>query len=171
MKYVTIFTILMTITMNLSKEVKVPVLHVSKKELAIARQILKNNPKVDKKLASKLSAFIHKYALVYKADPFRAVAVAMQESGYKNAVNKNTNKTRDLGVFQINTKTAKDYKFDTYRLVSDPEYAVKAYFTVMSDKTRMCSKLKKDAWTCYHSKNPVFRKQYKKLVNRYYAIN
>ena len=161
----------MAFTTNLSTENKFQFIRISKKEAAIVRQILKNKPKMDKLMAVKLSKLIHKYAVVFKADANRSVAIAMQESGYTNVVSKRHGKPLDIGLFQINVKTVKEYKFDAKRLVYDPEYSVKAYFTVMKDKNRMCSKLKKDSWTCYHSKNANLRKIYKKLVNRYYANN
>ena len=171
MKYLTIFAVLMITTTNTLKDALVFPPIVSKKEAAITKQIIKNKPNINKKLANKLSKYIHKYATIFKADSNRAVAIAMQESGFANVINKNSNKTRDLGIFQINTKTAKEYGFDTKRLINDQEYSVKAYFTVMRDKVKMCNSRRQDSWICYHSKNRILGSKYKKLVNRFYVVN
>jgi hypothetical protein len=171
MKYLTIFIVFMVIASAAGREVKLPVVHISKREIALKKQIFKNNPRIDKKLASQLSRFIHKYATIFKADANRAISIATQESGLRIVTGKNHNNTRDVGIFQINTRTIKEYNFDAKKLMNDPEYSVKAYFTVMQEKQRICSKLKQESWTCYHSRSPALRKAYKKLVNRYYVIN
>jgi hypothetical protein len=92
MKYIlTIISLFFTTHTNI--EMSIPKIEVSKKEVAIANQIVKNNPNVDKAFAGKLAKLIHKYALIFKADPHRAVAIASQESGFRNVINKNTNKS------------------------------------------------------------------------------
>lgn len=133
----------------------------------VLKQIIKNKPKIDRAVAIKLSKLLRKYAAKYKMDPHRAAAIAMQESGYRNVVNKNRNHTMDVGIFQVNSNTAKAYKFDISRLMVDMDYAVNAYFVIMKDKKQLC-KNTSDSWACYHSKNPTFKANYKKLVEQYY---
>lgn len=161
----------MMISTQIATEMSTPRVTISKKEIAITTQILKNKPNVDKAFAGKLAKLIHKYATAFKADPNRAVAIAMLESGYKSTVHKNSNKTVDIGIFQINTRTAKYYKMDIKKLIDDYEYSTQAYFTVMRDKIKMCNSLKTEAWQCYHSRNKKLRRKYKLMVNKYYANN
>lgn len=165
MKYFLAFLISITYLNKINEDIFVK---QSIAECPIFQQIIANNPKVDKKIAKKLSNYIRKYAFKYNMNPYRAVAVAMQESGYRNIVTKKDNKPFDLGIFQINISTAKEFNLNTKKIITDMEYAVKSYFIIMKNKKDICKKLKKDAWVCYHSKTPSLRERYKKLVNRYY---
>lgn len=137
------------------------------KSLFVLKQMIANKPKINRVVASQLADLIEKYAIQYKMDPHRAAAIAMQESGYRNVISVNKDQTIDVGYFQINSNTAKAYKLSIEKLKTDMEYAVEAYFIVMQDKKKICSK-RKDAWACYHSKNPILKAKYVKLVNRYY---
>ena len=138
---------------------------------AVFKQILKNKPTIDKKLAKKLTVSIRKYAKFYEMDPHRAVAIAMQETGFRNVVVKHPNGAKDYGMFQINSATANYYGIDKARIIQDIDYAVHTYFIIMKDKKKLCRYLDKDAWSCYHSKKPSLRTKYKKLVNKYYIAN
>jgi hypothetical protein len=134
-------------------------------------QITTNKPDIDKVFAFRLAGLLVKYAKEHGMDPFRAAAIAMQESTYrKNAINKNR-RSADYGMFQINSQTVREYSLDKKKLIENIEYSVNAYFQVMKDKKKLCEKLKNDAWSCYHSKTPSLRLKYKKLVNKYYHVN
>ena len=134
----------------------------------IYKQILINNPKIDKRLAKKLSFSLNRFATKYKLDPHRGAAIAMQESGYTNAITYKNGKFFDVGMFQFNVRLIKEKKIDKKRVLNDLDYAVETYFKIMSEKKNLCKSLKEDAWVCYHSRTKGFREKYKKLVNRYY---
>lgn len=149
---------------------KLPVQTISTTML-VFHQILKNKPDIDRLYAVRLADCLVNAAKKHDMDPHRAAAIAMQESTYrKNAVNKNRF-SADYGLFQINSKTVREYGLNKKKLIEDMEYSVNAYFQVMKDKNRLCEKLKNDAWSCYHSKTPSLRLKYKKLVNKYYHVN
>lgn len=135
---------------------------------SIYNQIILNKPDVDKQIAKKLTIYVNKYARKYDADPYRAIAIAMQESGYRNISTLKRGSSFDVGMFQINIRTIKEYGFDKNKIMNDLEYSVESYFKVVSNKKKMCKSLKKDAWVCYHSKNKYLRQKYKNMVNRYY---
>jgi hypothetical protein len=139
-------------------------------ECKVFKQIIKNKPKVDVRIARQLANLIKKYAFLNEMDPLRAVAIAMQESGYKPIITKKNGKPFDIGIFQINVRTAKEFKLNTKKLMIDMEYSVKSYFIIMKQKKEICKRLKSDSWSCYHSRTPVFRIKYKKLVNRFYPV-
>jgi hypothetical protein len=134
----------------------------------VLEQIIKNKPNIDKVLAKRLALSIERYAKVYKADPHRAAAIAMQESGYRNIATIKHGNQFDVGMFQINIRTIKEYGFNKKKLIKDIDYAVESYFKVVTDKKKVCKYLKEDAWSCYHSKTKHLRTKYKSLVNRFY---
>lgn len=134
----------------------------------VLEQIIKNKPDIDKALAKRLASSIERYAKVYKADPHRAAAIAMQESTYRSIATIRYGNYFDVGIFQINIRTIKEYGFDKKKLVEDIDYAVESYFKVVTDKKKACKYLKEDAWSCYHSKTKHLRTKYKSLVNRFY---
>lgn len=140
-------------------------------ENKVYKQILANNPKIDKVFARKLSNSINKFALKYKMDPHRAAAIAMQESGYKHVSTYKDGKYFDVGMFQFNIRTIKERGIDKKRVLKDLDYTVENYFKIMAEKKELCKSLKEDAWVCYHSRTKHLRTKYKKLVNRYYVVN
>jgi hypothetical protein len=149
------------------------------------------NPSMDNATANQLGNLIYKYSKKYHQDPYRAVAIAMQESGLRN-VNKSSNGLilenicdsdgvceqkykegtvyTDIGIFQFHIETIKNYNINVNLLINNMEYAVDQYFKLMTQKVKMCKNLGDDAWSCYHSNTEQYRQQYKDLVNRYYKV-
>lgn len=137
------------------------------------------SPNIETKKAIELSNLFYKYSKQFKLNPHISVAIAMQESSLKNRnryeygaefLAENVRLTRvatDIGLFQIHINTAKYYKIDIFKLKNDLDYAFYWHFKILSDKIKQCSRLGKDAWTCYHSKTPKFRKIYKQKVEKY----
>lgn len=120
-----------------------------------------------------LSNYIHKYSLKYNVNPYRVVAIAMQESSLINRhrVNKN-NEITDVGIYQFHIGTIKAYNMDMEKLMTDLEYATDRMCWLLSQKKKYCEDLNDEAWTCYHSRTESLRRKYKKQVNNYYmAIN
>lgn len=138
---------------------------------SVYHQIVKNKPDIDKIFAFRFAGLLVEYAKIHDMDPHRAAAIAMQESTYRKHIVSKNRRSKDYGMFQINSQTVRDYGLDKNKLVEDLEYSVSAYFQVMKDKKKLCEKLKHDAWSCYHSKTPSLRLKYKKLVNQYYHVN
>lgn len=142
-------------------------------------------PKMSHKRAMHLSNLMYKSARKYKVkDVLRSVAIAMQETTLRNINRQQTiivfyfeNKVEkfkyvrgssDIGTFQFHANTIKRYNMDAVKLKNNIEYSVDQHFLLMSKKLKYCKHLGKDAWTCYHSRTPVFRKRYKEDVERYY---
>ena len=151
-------------------------------------QILKWRPNIDKKWAMKFSDLLFRYGKKYDMDPWRSLAIAMQESSLRNIHRKHTiivfhttcvkgkcHKTyhlvrgySDLSIFQFHINTALAYDMDILRLDSDLDYAVSQHFKLLKLKEARCEELGSVAWSCYHSVTPTKRHLYAKLVNRYY---
>ena len=75
---------------------------------------------------------------------------------------------QDIGIFQLNVATLKDYKLNPIQAMEDIEYATYCHFLILKSKMKLCKKYGKDSWTCYHSRTPKLRKRYKKMVDKYY---
>ena len=136
----------------------------------------------------KLSNLLVKYGQQHQLDPWRSLAIAMQESsliytkrhqtvmipikkchkGYCHHSLKSVKAISDVGIFQLHVKTVTHYKFNALRLLDDLEYMVVSHYQVLVDKIKQCQHLGKNAWSCYHSRSPVLRKLYVNKVNRYY---
>lgn len=118
-----------------------------------------------------LSNLIHKYANFHNVDPYRLVAIAMQESSLRN-INRTT-KTgiiTDVGLFQFNINTIDIYNMDVRRLQEDIAYAVERASWLLAKKLIECNNLGQEAWTCYHSRTDKHRLKYLNQVNKYYNI-
>ena len=151
-------------------------------------KIVKLQPRINKAKAMKISNIIYRHATAIGVNPMVSVAILNQENRFRN-VNTyqidrkvveecgekmcsktivETHKVVDMGIAQINIRTAVDYGFDIKRLYDhDVEYALEAHFIILKSKIRMCSKLGVDAWSCYHSATPEYRLKYIKMVSRY----
>jgi hypothetical protein len=151
----------------------------AKEKHPIYNKIVKLKPTINKKFAMNLSSLVYKYSREYKQDPFISIAIAMQESSLRqrHRVEKVAHFTdkgyeiirgyTDLCLFQIHISTAINYGMDLMKLNTNLEYCVEQHFKIMKKKRKICKKLGKDDWTCYHSMTEVLRLQYKKLVERY----
>lgn len=137
----------------------------------------------------RLSNAIAKYSKQYGTDPYRSVAIAMQESSLRNvhrkqdfiiitetcdeenvcseSVKQSTGYT-DLGIFQFHARTIKERNVDVLLLRDDVEYATEQHIKLLAEKKRLCQELGSEAYTCYHSKTPKYRELYKKAVEGYY---
>lgn len=152
--------------------------------------ILKLRPNVDHKYAYKLSNEIAKYARKYSVDPYRIVAIGMQESGLRNihrkhdviVITEDCNEVgicteyvkqvrgyTDIGIFQFHARTITDHGLDVLRLRDDIGYATEQACRLLSQKIRQCADLGDEAWSCYHSRTEKYRTKYVKLVERYYV--
>lgn len=136
----------------------------------IYRAIIKLNPSMDKKLALRLSNAIHNNVKLHGLDPYRAVAIAMQESSLRRVHRRNkSGDITDIGMFQVHVNSVAIYNLDIQRLVNhDLDYTTKAYTTIMKEKLQICKHLGDEAWSCYHSGTRKYRKKYVKAVNRWY---
>lgn len=149
-------------------------------------RIVELNPSVNRSYAFKLSNHIYKYANHYGIDPMLSVAIAAQENSFKNrtveiiSVRKETTclnkkcksqvykkRIYDIGLYQINERTAKAYNCDVERLKVDIEYSVKCHFRILRSKMNQCKHLGEDSYSCYHSKTPEYREDYKEKVEKY----
>lgn len=152
-------------------------------------KIVELQPNADKDWAMEFSNLIFKYSKQYKLDPIRSVAIAAQESSLREKnrkqsiivvtevcgvtgectkISKVVNGYTDLSIWQFHIGTVHDYDMDPIRLMEDLEYATEFHFKLLKIKMALCKNLKEDAWTCYHSKTPRLRKQYKRLVDRFF---
>lgn len=145
-------------------------------------------PSIDKDRAMKLSNLIYKEAKKYDIDPMISVAILKQENRFRDVHTYEVSKevieecyetscvkrvhelheVVDIGIAQINVRTAVYNGFDLQRLYShDMEYAIQSHMFLLDKKIKMCKELGDEAWSCYHSKTPKFRKKYVKMVSRF----
>lgn len=151
-------------------------------------RILKLTPKIDKDRAMKLSNLIYREAKKYDIDPMISVAILKQENRFRDVHTYETSRdvieecyetscvkrvnelheVVDIGVAQINVKTAVYNGFDLDRLYShDLEYAIECHMFLLNKKMKLCKELGEEAWSCYHSKTPQFRTKYVEMVSRF----
>ena len=151
-------------------------------------KIVKLQPKINKKFAMKLSNIIHKEARAKGIDPMLSVAILNQESSLRPQhtwkISKKEKKwctpddcfyevdeirkVFDMGIAMINIRTAISYGMDINKLFNhDLEYAIKSHFVILEDKIAQCAHLGDEAWSCYHSATPKWRKKYVKMVSRF----
>lgn len=162
---VLLFVISLFTVVKIGKEPKIKPIQLAN---PIYYQILKNNPKIDKKYAMKLSNAIYHVAKLYNINPKRYAAILGQESMYKlDAVNCTKGKCSDFGISQINIKTIKAFKFSITRLTTDLHYSLEAGAIVLADFKKAYGHKEDDWWTRYNTSNKDKREIYKALVVRY----
>lgn len=127
--------------------------------------ILRIKPNANKPEMMRLSNYIAKYSKKYQTDPYRSVAIAAQESMFRNV----KSKTNDIGIFQLNRETLLMYGKDPTKVAVDLEYATYTHIWILSRKKEYC-KDTKYPWACYHSSTPRYYNKYVKMVNRYYNL-
>lgn len=145
-------------------------------------QIIKNQPKINKKYAMKLSNVIYKMHRKYHIPSRVFTAILRQESGYRLvAKGKKCGLTKegietcvftDYGISQIHYKTAELWGFNTKNLVSDLEYSVEAGAKILHDIMERFEAKDTDYWLRYNCGFRGTTKRdtcqiYKKLVERY----
>lgn len=150
--------------------------------------ILKLKPSVDRELAVKLSNSVARYSRKFGIDPKISIAIAMQESSFKNVNRLGTVLTKrnhvvhgitDIGVFQIHIETISDLKdsgsdIDVERLKVDVDYQAFWHAKILKKKMSVC-KIKREKlqvaagqeWSCYHSFTEEERETYVDYVDPY----
>ena len=145
----------------------------------LLNSIKRLQPRVEPGFASDLSKYIQEFSQKYGTDPYRSIAIAMQESSLRDisrretVINKNgevKSGYTDIGVWQFHSLTIKYFKLSVPRLLTDLRYATEQHVLLLSIKLRECAVRGKDAWGCYHSRTPKYFNKYVKQVNRYYNI-
>lgn len=167
---ITIILVLIAIPLN-TANVKIIDICVSN---PIYCQVLKNNPKIDKDYAMKLSNAIFYIAKLHNINPTKYAAILAQESMYKlKAKNHSKSNCLDYGISQINCKTAEKYKFNVDKLTKDLVYSIQAGAIVLSDIKKDFAHKERDYWCRYNMgyrpkhKIKIGCEKYKKLVARY----
>lgn len=170
MKYIVLFFIFINIAF------------ANKTKHPIYNQIIKNQPKINKKTAMTISNHIHKMYLKYKIPRKIYTAILMQESGYSlKAKGKACGYTKnwkracvysDFGISQIHVNTAKLWGFDLKRLTKDLKYSIESGAKVLHYFMKRYSKKEKDWFARYNcgTKKNIERDTcviYKALVERY----
>lgn len=137
-------------------------------------------PVLDDKLAISLSNLLSRYSKRYGIDPYRAVAIAFQESGFAQVNRRQRVLTQigtkweviegfsDLSMYQIHIDTATAYQLDLDKLMNNLDYATMIFTRILRDKIELCSELEDEAYSCYHSTTERYRKEYIRLVDRHY---
>lgn len=134
--------------------------------------ILKLKPSVNKSFARLLSRSITRYSKKFGLDPKPSVAIAMQESTFKNINRLGTvltkrnnvvNGVTDIGVFQIHIETIahmieSGYKIDVEKLKNDVDYQAFWHAKILKKKINICKAQREkldveegEEWSCYHS--------------------
>lgn len=134
--------------------------------------IVKLNPTINRAKAMKASNVLYKAAKHYKIDPMTSVGIIQQESGWDMglAVVAHTNGAVDLGVAQINVKTAKDFGLSVPKLAVDPVYSLWAHAKILRHKVKVCRSkgwASGSEWSCYHSYSKNHRKRYERKAARW----
>lgn len=143
--------------------------------------LAKNRPDMDRLTLQRIANLFHKFAEKYDQDPVISVAIGMQETGLKQIDRKKNiivfspdglswkieRGVTDVCMFQFHVDTIVDQGIDPLMLKNNISYCIEQHFRLMRIKRNLCSDLGDDSWTCYHSKTPKHRQEYKKLVARY----
>lgn len=152
---------------------------------SLFQQILKNNPKIDKEFALKLSVIIQAKGKKYNIPPKLLSAILMQESTYMlEAIHvycgfllpddeKESCVRTDFGIAQIHYKNLSRFKLDRNLLTADLDYSVDAGAKLLADYTRFQKKEPKTYYCRYNQGNKPFKDikedclAYKSKVDRY----
>jgi len=128
-------------------------------------QIKDNNPNISDTKAHLIAKYVIKSSKKYGIPANIYTAILMQESSYRlNALNKKcglqdknplnygqkTCVVQDVGISQINVKTAEAYKLDAARLTTDLEYSIDSGAMVLSWFHKRYSKTEKNWWIRYN---------------------
>lgn len=143
-------------------------------------QILKVQPKVDKRLAMQASNILHVAAKHYGYDPMISVAIGMQETGwrpqdrYRTLASGETVVT-DIGLMQFYVPTVLDFDLDIDRLRNDLNYHIWQHAKLLKRKMNICKRYgwaEGEEWSCWHiypidEERSALREDYARLVKRY----
>lgn len=125
----------------------------------IEQAILTLQPEGNPDVARQLARSLWFHCRAFKLDPMVAVALGFVESSLQPG---KESPTHDIGIFQINERTARRYGLDIKRLKADIDYMVYAYALVVSDKLRICN----NDLGCYNSINEPYRTRYRDRVHK-----
>lgn len=155
-------------------------------------------PAIDKDWAFKFSDILYTTSKRYRTNPYRTIAMMMQESSLLGRQRTETGyiftevcmKTEDstddddllqceevaekvtiytdVGWFQFHWDTIERMRLDPVRLKNDLIYATEWHIRLLRIKMDRCRHLGKEAWSCYHSATEKYRKAYIKKVEPYY---
>ena len=151
--------------------------------------IKKLKPEMNHNKALTLSNLIYKYSKQYGTDPHISVAIGMQESGLKEIHAKTSGLHKvevcdennlcwleyqpitiytDLSIFQFHYRSINIYRLNQKKILEhDLDHIVHSHIRILAGKIKNCQDLGQEAWVCYHSRTPVKRNLYYKLVKRY----
>ena len=133
----------------------------------------------------RVSNLIYKASKKFNIPAEIYTAIIMQESAYRLAakniqcgLDKETRTVyrcvlADIGIAQINSRTAEVYGFDLYLLLNDLEYSINAGAEVLSYFKKRFAKKEPDFWVRYNCGTRSTTKRltcmrYKELVSRYF---
>lgn len=138
--------------------------------------ILTLNPNVNRSFALILSNSISRYSKKFGTDPKISVAIAMQESSFRNIDRQGVVVTKhgqvvhgatDIGVFQIHANTMAYLKIDGIKLKNDVDYQTYWHVKILRNKIKVCESKRErlevelgTEWACYHSFTPDKRQIY-----------
>ena len=135
-------------------------------ERNLASQINRNNPFISMDYQEFLAKTVYRIAKDKGINPKLLSAVLMQESSYRPIVRETST---DIGIGQINARTADHYGFDKNRLKFDLEYSITSAATILADlKTKYASKEPQTWFTRYHSYTPHHRMKYLIALQRWF---
>jgi Transglycosylase SLT domain len=128
----------------------------------LLKQILKNNPKLDKSFAAKLSLVIAAKSAKYKVPAKILSAILMQESSYQlDSINVSCGLLRfedtqqscimtDFGIAQIHYKNLTRFNLDKVKLTTDLDYSVDAGAMILAQYIRYQKREPEMWWTRYN---------------------
>lgn len=148
---------------------------------SVYRQIIKNNPTINKTYAKKLSNLIKIKSEKYGIPAKLYTAILMQESSYRlSAVNKKCAanvriplkacKIQDLGISQINVRTIASYDLDSNKLREDLKYSVEAGAKVLAWFHKTYSKREPKTWFCRYNTGTAALSKIKPACDRYIKL-
>lgn len=129
----------------------------------VLKQILKNNPKINKQYAEKLSRVIIEKSKKYRIPAGVFAAILMQESSYKLEAKHThcgyasidseleTCVVTDFGISQIHHLNLGRFNLDKKKLVTDLDYSVDAGAMVLASYLRF-QKREPKTWFCRYNK-------------------
>lgn len=151
------------------------------KKNVLCQSIIKLNPYMDHDEAYKLSNYFHKNALKYKVPSKVLVAIAFQESAFKqDTVRKVRGYTfdevfgykevkigADFCMMQINIKNIRKMELDVEQLLNDPKYCIEAGARVLSEYREKYGEKDPMWWAYYNATSKYKREVYHTMVSRH----
>lgn len=151
------------------------------KKNVLCQGIVKLNPYMDHDLAYELSNHFHQNAMKYNVPAKVLVAIAFQESAFKqDTVRKVRGYTfdevfgykevrigADFCMMQINIKNIRKMELDVEQLLQDPKYCIEAGARVLSIYKKKYSDKDPMWWAYYNATSKYKREVYHTMVTRH----